>query len=236
MGLESLKRDPIGVQTLHQLKRLISSGEWAVGQRIPGEPSLSQQLGVGRSTIREAVRALVYTGVLETRPGDGTYVRASTEIEGVLGNYLKGSQILEIYEVRRAVEMEAARLACERRTERDLELMRAALADRRATRDVGSREFLEADMRFHLAIVDSTRNPVLGVLYRGFMDALEGALVPVVERGLQSRDTDEMHAALYEAIEAQDAEAAAVATQAHLDSTARALAEAAESTAANYSP
>lgn len=225
MGLESLKRDPIGVQTLVQLKSLINSGEWPVGQRIPGEPSLSQQLGVGRSTVREAVRALVHTGLLETRPGDGTYVRAATEIEGVLGNFLKGSQILEIYEVRRAVELEAARLAVERRDDQDLASMKSALHDRRATREVGAQAFLEADMRFHLAVVDSARNPVLSVLYRSFMEALREALVPVVERGLQTRDTDELHSALYDAIEARDAKAAQLATQSHLDSTERALSE-----------
>jgi DNA-binding FadR family transcriptional regulator len=89
--------------------------------------------------------------------------------------------------------------------------------------DSSSQAFLEADMQFHLAIVDAARNPVLRILYRSFMAAIKDALVPVVDRGLQESDTDRLHADLYTAIAAGDQEAARLATHAHLESTAHAL-------------
>jgi DNA-binding FadR family transcriptional regulator len=59
-----------------ELRSAVARGEWPVGERIPTEPRLSEQFGVGRNTVREAVRVLVHAGLLETRQGDGTYVRA----------------------------------------------------------------------------------------------------------------------------------------------------------------
>lgn len=68
----------------HRLEELIGSGEWPVGFRVPPEPELVRALGVSRNTVREAVRALVHVGMLDPRPGDGTYVRADTGPDAAL--------------------------------------------------------------------------------------------------------------------------------------------------------
>jgi DNA-binding FadR family transcriptional regulator len=70
-------------QVIDQIRELVGSGEWPVGQRIPNEAELVKSLGVGRNTVREAVRAIAHTGILEVRQGDGTYVRATSEVSDV---------------------------------------------------------------------------------------------------------------------------------------------------------
>ncbi|HEY3482657.1 MAG TPA: winged helix-turn-helix domain-containing protein, partial [Streptomyces sp.] len=74
----------LAAQLVDTLREQIASGEWPVGMRIPAENDLVKQLGVGRTTVREALGALVHLGLLEARRGDGTYVRASSEMQSVL--------------------------------------------------------------------------------------------------------------------------------------------------------
>src|SRR5688572_14543871 len=107
-------------------------GEWPVGTRIPTEPDLVAALGVGRNTVREAVRALVHAGVLERRQGSGTYVTSRHELTGVMTRRLEGAEVTDAIEVRRAFEVEAARLAAIRRTPSDLKALDKALAAREA--------------------------------------------------------------------------------------------------------
>ena len=79
MPLASTRRTGLVDQVISQLRAQIDSGEWGVGDRIPTESELSDQLEVGRNTVREAVRALAHAGLLEIRQGAGTFVRASSE-------------------------------------------------------------------------------------------------------------------------------------------------------------
>src|SRR5206468_4005871 len=90
------------------------------------ERALTESLGVGRNTIREAVKALTHAGLLECRQGDGTYVRATSELSGAVRRRLRTAQLMEILQVRRALEVEAARLAAERREDHDIAAIEAA--------------------------------------------------------------------------------------------------------------
>src|SRR5215467_9419137 len=111
------------------MRQAIRTGDWAVDQRIPPEPELVSALGVGRNTVREAVRALSHAGLLEVRQGDGTFVRATSEISGAVRR-LCGDELREVRQVRRLLEVEGARLATAHRTDADLASMSEALADR----------------------------------------------------------------------------------------------------------
>ncbi|TBL28335.1 FadR family transcriptional regulator, partial [Verrucosispora sp. SN26_14.1] len=115
-------------ETIARLRRRILAGEWPVGSRIPTEPQLVEDLGVGRNTVREAVRALAHAGVLECRQGSGTYVLSTDELAPVVARRLTDDRMTEVIEVRRAFEVEAARLAARRRTAEDLATLDAALA------------------------------------------------------------------------------------------------------------
>src|SRR5919198_5010069 len=76
-ALSSLRRGPLVELVAAQLREQVASGAWPVGSRLPTEAELGRQLQVGRSTLREAVRVLVHVGLLETRQGAGTFVRAA---------------------------------------------------------------------------------------------------------------------------------------------------------------
>lgn len=225
MPLRNAARASLVDLVIEQLERLISEGEWPVGSKIPAEPLLVEQLDVGRNTVREAVRALVHTGLLEARQGDGTYVRASSDF-GAAVRRLRRAADLEMYEVRAALERDAARYAAQRRTEDDLRALRAALARRDDAWRAGDvAAFVDADVSFHRAVAAAAHNAVLAELYEHLSDALRSALRAVVDQPLPDpvRHQFDAHAAIVDAIEARDADTAERHALAHLAEAMAAL-------------
>lgn len=215
MTLRTARRSSLVEQVIDQLKGEIVAGTWPVGGRIPPEPVLSESLGVGRNTVREAVRALTHAGILESLQGDGTYVRATSEMSGAMRRRMERAELVETLEIRRGLEVEAARLAAVRRTPADLTAIEAALARRDAAWAAREHaEFVEADLLFHTAVVEATHNGMLIELYRDFSAALRasiGAAGAVVEHA------DIPHGPIAAAITAGDGEAAASAARRCLD-------------------
>lgn len=208
MKLKQPTRLTLVDQVAAQIDALIQSGQWPVGTRIPPEPQLVEQLGVSRNTLREAVRALVHAGLLEARQGDGTYVCSASDLGAALHRRLRRSDIAETLEVRFALEQEAARLAAKRRTEADIEVFRRHLADCNSAKTLD--DYIQADMRLHLAIVAATRNSVLIDLYAHMTDAIRMSIGGTVDELVVSQsfarfdDHKKMHTELVEAIVAQD--------------------------------
>ncbi|MGR6316639.1 FCD domain-containing protein [Micromonospora soli] len=164
-------------QTIEQLRARILGGEWPVGTRIPTEPQLVAALGVGRNTVREAVRALVHAGVLEPRQGSGTYVVSTDELAPVVARRLTDDRMAEVIEVRRAFEVEAARLAAVRRTPADLAALDGALAAREAAWRSGRvDEFVDTDAALHTAVVAAAHNAMLAELYASVGTALRSTV------------------------------------------------------------
>ncbi|GAA1017803.1 GntR family transcriptional regulator [Acrocarpospora pleiomorpha] len=177
MSLRTAQRASLVDQVIDQLKEQIISGSWQLHGKIPTETVLAEQLGVGRNTVREAVRALTHAGLLDCRQGDGTYVRATSELSGAMARRLRTAEQLEILEVRRALEVEAARLAATRRTDADIVVMETALARREQAWAGGDPTiFVEADLAFHVAVVQATHNRVLIDLYADFSAALRASI------------------------------------------------------------
>jgi GntR family transcriptional regulator, transcriptional repressor for pyruvate dehydrogenase complex len=219
MPLTSLRRSPLVELAVSQLREQVMSGQWPVGGRLPAETELAQRLEVGRSTVREAVRALVHAGLLETRQGSGTYVRSLTP-GADWEPRLRRAAVLEAYEVREALEVQAARLAAGRRTETDIAALRSCLAERDSARSEDAR-FVEADLAFHRAVVAAAHNPLLSEMFDSFAAVLREALIAIrSDQAVQGPDADAAHARLAAAIEVGDAAAAAQATHDHLDPTA----------------
>ena len=215
MTLRTARRSSLVDQVIDQLRGEITGGGWPVGAKIPPEPVLSETLGVGRNTVREAVRALTHAGLLESRQGDGTYVRATSELSGAVRRRLETAELVEILEVRRGFEVEAARLAATRRTDADIAAIAVALARRDAAWAAGEHSaFVEADLEFHTAVVEATHNRVLTDLYRDFSAALRASIGAV---GSLLEHADVPHGPIAAAIEAGDADAATQATHACLD-------------------
>ncbi|MFY1597612.1 FadR/GntR family transcriptional regulator [Micromonospora sp. WMMD737] len=204
-------------QTIAQLRERILGGEWPVGARIPTEPQLVAALGVGRNTVREAVRALVHAGVLECRQGSGTYVVSTDELAPVVARRLTADRMAEVVEVRRAFEVEAARLAALRRTTEDLAALDGALAAREAAwHDGRFDEFVAADAALHTAVVAAAHNGMLAELYASVGAALHSTIAQSMGGALEpDRYVD--HSRLVEAIRAGDPGRAAIEAGAFLE-------------------
>ncbi|WP_405844310.1 FCD domain-containing protein [Streptomyces platensis] len=222
MSLEALSPSPLVEQAAQRLRDQISGGHWPVGTKLPGETTLARTLGVGRSTVREAVRALVGAGLVRPRQGAGVFVIATEPTED-WPTRLRRAAVADVYEVRAMVEVQAARLAAARRTEADITAMRAALEGRRTAAGTDHAAFVDADIALHAAVVDAAHNPVLTDLFTEFAPALRQGLIDLVELlGLRDGDPqhgDARHAALVQAVTDRDGEAASRVLQTELDAT-----------------
>jgi GntR family transcriptional repressor for pyruvate dehydrogenase complex len=222
--LTSLRRSPLVELAVLQLREQVLAGTWELGQRLPAETELAEGLGVGRSTVREAVRALVHSGLLETRQGAGTFVRSLTE-QDALEPRLRRAQLLHVYEVRAGLELQAARLAAQRRTGRDLRRIDSAWRARQQALEAGRNEqFVRADVSFHKAVIDATNNPLLVEMFGSFQRVLSDGLEQIVkDAGLAGVDNTQAHADLVAAIRVRDGDAAVEATERLLEGTAEAI-------------
>ncbi|HRQ01189.1 MAG TPA: GntR family transcriptional regulator [Terrimesophilobacter sp.] len=162
------------------LRARIESGEWPVGSRIPTEPELGEQLGVGRSTVREAVRSLTTLGMLEPLTARGTFVRAVTPRTELLSRPLAEYDPAELLGLQRALSVEAAQSAAARRTRAHLEAMDAALNDEIATVRSGEADHVDQCTRFHGLIARSSGSRLL-------IDIDESVSTALAETGIASQ-------------------------------------------------
>ncbi|MEU1046095.1 FadR/GntR family transcriptional regulator [Streptomyces sp. NPDC005897] len=209
MPLSHPRRSALSEQVIAALRQQIASGEWPVGSRIPTEPELVEQLGVARNTVREAVRALAHNGLLDIRQGSGTYVVATSELAGVMQRRFADAAPQHIAELRSTLESAAARLAAERRTEKDLKQIDALLLRREEAWESGEAEvFVAADATFHLAVVAASHNDVMTAMYADLSEVLRDWLRGDVGEGMSpAMHLD--HGRLVDAIRAGDAATAA---------------------------
>jgi DNA-binding FadR family transcriptional regulator len=220
----AVRRHPLAAQAADVLLDRIRSGEWPLGRKLPGEMLLTAQLGVGRSTVREAIRELSGKGVLDSRQGSGVFVTAldTTEDREAV---LRRASIVSVIEARIAIEAAAAGLAAQRRTPADLRAVRRALASRRRADGQRTDDHVDADMAFHRTVVLAAHNDVLTELFSGFVPRVRTAMIDMLRIApLLSEDADHAaHAALVRAIAGRDPQAAAELSRSHLSALHRAL-------------
>ena len=216
-----LARASVTDQSVDWLRMQVQDGIWPIGTKIPPEAQLAQELGVARNTVREAVRALVHTGVLEIRRGAGTFVRADNEVDAVFTRRLQQAGVGDTADLRRAIESEATRLACTRRTEADLADLKQALQRRDAAKESSAQtDFVNADYRFHRAIVRAAHNDLFDQLFRCL--AAEVKARPDDQFAHSSpAEREQAHHDVVEAIAARNEIAAIQAVLVHLNVTAR---------------
>lgn len=204
------------------LRRQIVTARFGVNERLPPERSLAEQFGVARGTVREALRQLEDMGLVARRAGSGTYVtwtedRASLSI-------VETTRPIELIDARFALEPHMARLAVLHATEADLARAEAHLAEMEGC-GADAAVFADADERFHLALADCSRNPLLAWFMARVHEVRAHAqwarmrtltLTPEIIATYNAQ-----HRAILAAIRNRDAEGAATAVKAHL-ATARA--------------
>jgi DNA-binding FadR family transcriptional regulator len=203
------------------LSGFIDEADLQVGDRLPAERELMAALGIGRSSVREAVSQLQALGVLESRIGSGTYIRKPVSARTVhlplsIEALDLGDGLMLTLEVRRGIEIEASVAAARRRTSEDLHRMSAALDEMERThiRDGTSGP---ADLAFHLTVYDASGNP----LFRQVLEQLRSHFERFWNRPFDRADfgarSFRFHRKLFEAIRDGDPAAAAEHTRAILD-------------------
>ncbi|MEU1384930.1 MULTISPECIES: FadR/GntR family transcriptional regulator [unclassified Nonomuraea] len=219
--MRNVARTSLVDSAIEELRREITSGVWPVGTKIPSESRLAESLGMSRLSVREAVRVLAHAGLLQTRQGDGTYVTATDESQVALRRRLDRAAAMDIIDVRRGLDLVAARLAAVKRTGDDVAAMREALARRGSAASAGDLDgFADADADFHLLVADAAHNPLLADLYRSMRDALRDSVRDKEQAALAP---DPSHDELLAAIEAGDAARAVEVSVAILDAQEREL-------------
>ena len=221
--MQRLERKPKRAERLIEtLKARIAAGELAPGAKLPTEMELVRDFGISRTVVREAIAALAGDGLVQARQGAGVFVLGRTGLDG-LASELKGrlSAVLNMLEVRMAVEIEAAALAAQRRSAAQEAEIREAYE--RFNRDLhADAPTGEADFRFHRSIAAATNNPfyveILDVLGRRTIprDLLPTVAPDVVQSRHYLESLQAEHAAILEAITRSDPNGARTAMRDHL--------------------
>ncbi|NGO67541.1 FadR/GntR family transcriptional regulator [Streptomyces boncukensis] len=214
MTLRAAGRQSLVDTVVTELRAQLTAGEWPVGERIPTEHDLAEQLQVGRNTVREAVRVLVHSGMLRSRQGEGTFVVSHTD-PGEVVRGVRRADVRDVLELRIALEAEGARLAALRHLPGDLDRMRAALDAQAAFQDEeglpahGRVElYAEHDIEFHIAVVDAAHNSALSATYGWFSTSVREALVASLLDARMPRIHADDHYTLVDTIASGDPEAA----------------------------
>lgn len=168
LPIAQIPRRSLVESTLDLIRARIENGTWKVGDKLPREAELAEALQVGRNTVREAIRVLSHSNVLEVRQGDGTYVRSRIDPAETMRR-IGRSGLRDHFELRAMLETEAARLAAQRRTDDDIEQLKRLLAERGETSPTEDLSALvDRDLAFHMGIARAAHNTALEELYRYF--------------------------------------------------------------------
>ena len=218
MKIKAVRQERLYSKVAEQLSEHIDSGSIAAGERLPSERDLAEQFGVSRPTIREAMIALEIAGRVESRAGSGVYVSGvpSNEVAGLPDD---GPGPLELLEARYYFESDAAALAAERATKKDIKAIEKALQAMMAeNRQGGLHE--EADERFHLLIARASRNSAIHSAIRRLWNQRRTSAMSVFFheklRKQGSKPVIHDHHSILDAIRKRDADAARDAMRTHL--------------------
>ncbi|HWJ02446.1 MAG TPA: FadR/GntR family transcriptional regulator [Verrucomicrobiae bacterium] len=176
MELKPIKTKKIYEEIVEQIKQLIQDGDLCPGDKLLSERELSERLKVSRASVREALSAMEIMGLVEVKSGEGTFIR-QTNIDSIIGPMalilsMEKDSIMELMEVRKMLEVEAAGLAAERATTEQIEEMQAILGE--MNRDLSENNLGEAaDHKLHYAIYKATHNSVLLRLMNTVSDSIE---------------------------------------------------------------
>lgn len=212
------ERQPVSNEVAQILLEHLVSGEYQPGQRLPPERALAESLGVGRSLLREALKALTLLGLIEVRQGDGTYLRrrASNLLPQSFewGLLLGENQLSDVIEARRELEVVLAGFAARRRTEDDVTDLQALLERMRTATDPD--DFVAADVAFHMRVAQAARNSVLRSMHSGTQSLLHAWISRVIAAADDMTPSYEEHVPVFEAIRDRNTVAARKAIRQHL--------------------
>ncbi|AZN42481.1 FadR/GntR family transcriptional regulator [Paenibacillus albus] len=208
-----------------QIKRLIVDGKLKVGDKLPSTKEMSEQFGVGRSTMREALSALKAMGYIEIRQGGGCTVINSAPVEVELPELvslrMNRETLLELLEARQSLEVSNASIAAAKASDTDIAALRTIVSEMETS--IGDdAEGERTDLLFHKTLAEATHNSIMLRLFESIIGQLELAIREIrrveiyANRSVAERLYRE-HLAIFEAIESRDAALAGERMKAHLE-------------------
>jgi GntR family transcriptional repressor for pyruvate dehydrogenase complex len=207
----AVRKTRVSEEIIEQVRDLIVSGRLQPGDRLPAERELALMLRVGRSAVREAIRAMESLGIVEARAGEGTFVAVPTERHGrdplTASLYQTWSTQRKLFEVRRVLEPGLASLAARRASTEQIGKLRAVLGEQEAQVQRGETG-VEEDTAFHFLIAEATGNEVLLRIVDSLMDLLRKTREASLQHDTRPARSLKQHQTVLEAIEARDPAAA----------------------------
>ncbi|MDK2801301.1 MAG: GntR family transcriptional regulator, transcriptional repressor for pyruvate dehydrogenase complex [Clostridiales bacterium] len=225
--MKPVKRMSVSNQVFEQLRDTIIQGKWTPGTKIPSENELTRMLGVSRITIREALQKLATLGLVETKQGEGTYVKALSA--GIYMNsliplfLLDKTETLQVLEYRKIIEVGTAGLAAERANQDDIAKLQKIMDNMKKVKD-DVEQFAAKDLEFHLALAEITKNSVIIKVNNIIKDILSVSMSDIV-RTLGNSDGLYYHKKIIDAIKRKDKELAEQLMEEHLIKTIVRLSE-----------
>jgi DNA-binding FadR family transcriptional regulator len=223
------KKDTLSAQVTRYLFDLIARERLQPGDLVPSEVKICRDLSVSRGIVREAYRTLATLGILEIESGKAPRVQGlnSSVLTQLIGFALRTAHVSapQVLQLRRAIEIEAARLAAQHGTSEHFERLRECVADMRQA-GADHERLIVADVALHTTLAEATQNPMFTLMIEGLRGPLEDSMA----QGLKSRRTreevlhvPEVHKAVVQRVCARDGEGAAKAMAYHFDLSAAAI-------------
>jgi GntR family transcriptional repressor for pyruvate dehydrogenase complex len=210
------------LEVIKQINQIINEDQLVSGDKLPSERELSDRLDVGRSSVREALRALELLDLIETRRGEGTYIKSFGSyrlVEILLSFLLKDENARQdLTETRRIIELEALRLACERITTETFEQLGHFISSAKEEWSHGDLP-VEEDYLFHKTIVESSHNRLLLNLWVSLVEYNKVAIARSLQREGRMPVSLSEHEEIYYALKNRDCERAIVAMKQHLENS-----------------
>jgi GntR family transcriptional repressor for pyruvate dehydrogenase complex len=212
---------------IDQIKQLLADGQLQPGDRLPSERQLAEMLGVSRPSLREAIRALEYGSVLETRVGEGVFVSCSSAfLENTMQavHLAKQFELEEMLTARRAIEITAIKLAVARASDDDMEVLRKLCDDAEARID-DLEAFIRYDYDFHAAIAEASGNNVLITLLQAMRSLMRAYNAELLQAKEWRSKVIAMHRAVVDKLSTRNVQSAIDAMEAHFDNIVRQMEE-----------
>ena len=220
MEIRPIERTNVGEQVFDQLKQLLIEGTWTPGQRLPSENELANMLHVSRVTVRQALQKLSALDLIETRLGEGSFVKkidVGSNMNALIPVMYMGEQSLQqVFEFRQIIDVECARLAARRATLDDIdELVRIhrRYVDCYEKQDAAG--FGKTDLDFHFQIAQMTRNSLIIKTNSILREVLEHTMQQVIDK-MGYKNGIYYHAQLIDAIAAHDEQTAVDLMREHI--------------------
>jgi len=200
-----IQKKSLAVEVADQLQEQILKGSYSVNQKLPIEQKLMDRFGVGRSTIREAVKILVNSGYLRVQQGVGTFVEDNSGVNETLYQRLKRAEPGELEEVRLILEMKIAEKAAMNRTGNDISKMEHFLVKRAKAAEANlPEEYIAAHIGFYMAMADISGNAILTELFKSFSKQWRSAILREYHNTGVLNAASDLHYKLLDSIIRQD--------------------------------